>query len=557
MLHGTLTVVTKIRPSKVEALQALLKEAGQHLLKGEPHPFEHVAGLYFGRWGVLPPGPHGERLLAMGLDFSMEDGRSRKRMKEFLTRFVDSLAEHRLEPGPRMFEAIYRQCEGYPAKGLRKPVRVREFLQASSVPYTARHVDFAYRVETAQGMHKLLRLSAQAERYLDTSSQRLERLARGHQDFPEQVHQELRTRLQALHSIRADPEWRRRWDHARLTAARATLLYPALRYLVAFPTVGLFTGLGWAEKKLRGALRRLSLGAANEPVPAPARYQREPQGPVQNPMIHVATLEPGWGRQLALWVTLRSVNLRLSRYVVGLNHIRSIHCARWVMLKTPRRGGGALFRPKTCQLLFFTNYDGSWESYIDSFIDDPEIRAFLISIWEGTLDFPLRTRGRPFIEPFKAWIHQNQVHTPVWYSAHLHGAQGRVEPSITDIHHTLRLRGLIAQDSGLSPEAAETMRSFLSQGVFSPEPPLMRLRELLTYVLMRRAPRQQSRRPTQWRNPDETRALIDTRAPPATSPGRHPGARASWVQGHGRRVLPAVEDRGALPSQDVAAADSA
>jgi hypothetical protein len=576
MLHGTLTVVTKIRPSRVEALESLLKEIDQRIRQGEPHPFERVDGLYFGRWGLLSPGADGVRLLALGLDFSAEDGRYRKRLNEFIARFVDTLAERRREPGSQLFDAIYRSCVGYPSKGLRKPTRVREFLQASSVPYTARHVDFAYRVETAEGMHRLLALSEEVERYLNTSRRRLEGLARDGAHWIERVHQDLQERLQAIRAIRTDPEWRRRWDHARRSAARTTLIYQAFRYLVAFPTVGLFTGLGWVEQRVRSGLQRLGSGAAcaTSQRVAGLRYQREPQGPVQNPMIHVATLKPGWSNKLALWMTLRSVNLRLKRYVVGLNHIRSIHCARWVLMKTPRGSRGALFRPKTHRLLFFSNYDGSWESYIDSFIDDPEIRNFLVEIWKDTEDFPQRKSTGPFLEPFKAWIHQKQVHTRVWYSAHFHGPEGRVEPSITDLHHTLRLRGLLAQGDVSAPDAEQALHSFLSRGVFAPESPLMSTREWLGYILTRRAPRELGRRLIQWRRDHvATRSITSTGAPTspqaaaalpaeaaaargAAAPGRHPGARAAWLQGHGRSLLPTAEDRGARQGQEVAAGDT-
>ncbi|WP_224241397.1 hypothetical protein [Hyalangium gracile] len=576
MLHGTLTIVKRIRPSRVAALESLLGQVDQRIRQGQAHPFEGVDGLYFGRWGILAPGPDGERLLVMGLDFSAEDGRYRRRLDEFLTRFVDTLAERRGEPGARAFEAIYRSCEGYPAKGLRKPTRVREFLRAGSVDYTARHVDFSYRVEPPEGMRRLLALGEEIERYLNASSRRLEGLARSEARWIDRVHQELNDRLESLQELRQDPEWRRRWARARFSAARATLLYPPFRYLVAMPAVGLFTALGWVEKRLRGVLRRQSPEAARvvgRHGAALPRYEREPQGQVQNPMIHVATLVPGLGSRLALWMTLRSVNLRLARYVVGLNHIRAIHCARWVLLKSRRPGRGSLLRPRTRRLLFFSNYDGSWESYIDSFIDDSEVRNFLVNIWKDTEDFPLRARGRPFLEPFKGWIHQKQVRTRVWYSTHLHGPGGRMEPAITDLHHLLQLRGLLARGDVSAPDAQEALRSFLCRGVFSPKPHMMRAREWLSYILTRRAPREPGRRLTQWRKPNVAiRALPRTDAParpaaaaalPAqaatarsrSAPGRHPGDPAPWVQDPGRGVLPAVEDRGSRPGPELAATE--
>ncbi|KFE69682.1 hypothetical protein [Hyalangium minutum] len=563
MLHGTLTIVTKIRPSKVKALEALLGELNARIREGEAHPFEGVEGLSFARWGILEPGPDGERLLVFGADFSAEDGRYRKRSREFLERLVVGLCAHRKESGPRAFDAIYRCCAGYPAKGLRKPNRVFEFLKTHSVPYTARQVDFAYRVETAEGMRQLLSLSDAVEHHLNTHRHPLESLARDEELGVERVHQEIQQHLRPLQPVLSDSEWRRRWDLARSRAAWATLLYPAVRYAVALPLVGLCSAIAAVEKKARGLFHRrapIEPRQALHPLRVLRNYPREPQGPVQNPMIHVATLEPGLVARAALWMTLRSVNLRLLRYVVGLNHIRAIHCARWVLLTNRRSGRGSLLRPRTHRLLFFSNYDGSWESYIDSFVDDPEVREFLVRIWSGTQDFPQRQSSRPFVEPFKAWIQQQQVPTRVWYSAHLHGPAGRVEPSIPDLHHLLQLRRLLARGDVSSAEAKQALGSFLSRGVFDPEPHLMRAREWLSYILKRRdhvADRQFTKpgaptRPT-------AAAAIPAKAPTPRSPapgGRHPRARGPWVQGHGRSVLPAAEDRGSPPGEELAAPDA-
>jgi hypothetical protein len=565
MLHGTLTLVTKIRPSKVAALEALLSEVNARIRQGEAHPFQGVEGLYFARWGILEPGPQGERLLVFGADFSAEDGRYQKRLREFLKQLVVDLCARRREAGPRAFDAIYRSCVGYPAKGLCKPNRVFDFLWAHSVPYTARQVDFAYRVETAEGMRRLLSLSEAVESHLNTQRPRLEGLARDGTQGLERVHGDLQQHLRPLQPVLSDPEWQRHWDKARRDAARATLLYLPLRFLVSIPLVSVSSAVAAVEKKVRSLLRRRA-STEVRPRALPSRAvgprPREPLGPVQNPMIHVATLEPGIGARVALWLTLRSVNVRLLRYVVGLNHIRAIHCARWVLLKSRSAGRGSLLRPRTRRLLFFSNYDGSWESYIDSFVDDSEVREFLVRIWSGTQDFPQHGGKRPFVEPFKAWIQQKQVPTRVWYSAHLHGPAGRVEPSISDLHHTLHLRRLMARGDVSSPEAARALGCFLSRGVFAPEPHVMRPREWLSYILkLRRNHVAQTREFTSPPAPARPAAAapLPPEAPPPRSPtpaGRHPGARSPWVQVHGRRMLPAAEDRGSHPGEEVAARDA-
>jgi hypothetical protein len=72
------------------------------------------------------------------------------------------------------------------------------------------------------------------------------------------------------------------------------------------------------------------------------------------------------------------------------------------------------------RLLFFSNYDGSWESYLGDFIDKASLG--LSAVWSNTEGFP-RTRwlikeGSRDEERFKRWTRDHQLPTPIWYSAY-------------------------------------------------------------------------------------------------------------------------------------------
>ena len=56
-----------------------------------------------------------------------------------------------------------------------------------------------------------------------------------------------------------------------------------------------------------------------------------------------------------------------------LGGIRTIHFARWVALPDGR-------------LLFFSNYDGSWEAYLGEFVDKASMG--LTMIWSNTIWYP-------------------------------------------------------------------------------------------------------------------------------------------------------------------------
>jgi hypothetical protein len=90
-----------------------------------------------------------------------------------------------------------------------------------------------------------------------------------------------------------------------------------------------------------------------------------------------------------------------------LGGIQTIHFARWVALPDRR-------------LLFFSNYDGSWEAYLGEFVDKAAMG--LTMIWTNTIWYPktrlLLFRGAKDEETFKAWTRANQVPTQVWYSAY-------------------------------------------------------------------------------------------------------------------------------------------
>ncbi|TIL69017.1 MAG: cytochrome, partial [Mesorhizobium sp.] len=130
----------------------------------------------------------------------------------------------------------------------------------------------------------------------------------------------------------------------------------------------------------------------------------------QNHMTAISTMKVG---------TLRRLALRLSFYLISitarkvfrpgfLGTINTIHFARWVLL------------PGTNRLMFFSNYGGSWESYLEDFI--AKAASGLTGVWSNTEGYP-RTRwlfldGARDGDRFKRWARRQQVPTLFWYSAY-------------------------------------------------------------------------------------------------------------------------------------------
>jgi hypothetical protein len=135
----------------------------------------------------------------------------------------------------------------------------------------------------------------------------------------------------------------------------------------------------------------------------------------QNQLTHVVDIKPGWFRLFTVWAVLGVIDLLARAYFVNgaLGGITSIHFARWVIVRDRRR-----VRTRRHRLLFFSNYDGSWESYLGEFID--RASSGLTAVWSNTVDFP-RSRfllgdGARDEEAFKQWTRDHQLATQVWWS---------------------------------------------------------------------------------------------------------------------------------------------
>ncbi len=150
----------------------------------------------------------------------------------------------------------------------------------------------------------------------------------------------------------------------------------------------------------------------------------------QNGLTHLVPIKPGAFRSATLKFALRIAQEMGERggRVGRLGELDTIHFARWVILDDGR-------------LLFFSNYDGSWEAYLGDFID--RAWAGLTMIWSNTLHFPT-TFGLFFLgardeERFKRWTRAYQFPTQIWYSAY-------PSLSVGEVLGNAEIREILAQE---------------------------------------------------------------------------------------------------------------
>jgi hypothetical protein len=141
----------------------------------------------------------------------------------------------------------------------------------------------------------------------------------------------------------------------------------------------------------------------------------------------------------------------------GLLGLSIIHFARWVIIRRdqwPELGQG---RPRMQDdyMLFVSNFNGTWDQYIDAFSDG--IPNGLDLFWYSSTKYP---HSIP-VTPFKDYIRKNQVDTDYYYNATPGSAQ-------RDIKAALRvysaLTDLADRHASLTPEqfAVEYRKTLVS-----------------------------------------------------------------------------------------------
>jgi hypothetical protein len=121
----------------------------------------------------------------------------------------------------------------------------------------------------------------------------------------------------------------------------------------------------------------------------------------------------------------------------GLVDLSFIHFARWVIV--PRRAFPRLSERQEKDdlrydyLLFFSNFNGTWNQYIDAF--SAVLSRGLNGIWRWSEKFP----GSVPVTPFKNYIARGQIDTGYYYTAYPHAttndvkAAHRVQAALEDL----------------------------------------------------------------------------------------------------------------------------
>ncbi len=315
-------------------------------------------------------------------------------------------------------DTLFGGCTGYPRSADAETRRA--WLTSHVVRPGAFHIGATGR--SVDRIRKEARLRQAIEGFLDAQDQ----AGRLGGASPESVRAEIQAFVEAdpvLAWAQAPPgERQSKWEH-RMYLARAALV--GVVALVALPLL---------LPLLLVAVPILLVKERIDPVQtqaAPAAYVDEVQegedkiGVAQNHLSSVIPVKPGILRASLLPVVLYVLNLvaRIDATHGNLGGIPSIHFAHWSLIDGGRH------------LVFVSNYDGSWESYLGDFID--KAAKGLTAVWSNTEKFPRTTllafKGATDGPRFRQWARASQCRTDAWYDAYPSASM-----SIIDTNSTIR-----------------------------------------------------------------------------------------------------------------------
>ena len=391
MKHTLLTIITEIVPSKRPQLDQLLEQIRGDLLTNTLINFPSISLLHFASF-VISNNKLSPQLLIFENNF---DGESSSYLDELLT--VAGKGLHQ----------IYRCCSAYPVNG--STAELRQFLKANIVKPNAYHIgNVGRKAKIIKGNQELREL---LQNYLD----KLPIVIKPDNVASIQLRQEMQAFVKAHanaaiyeqlppHQSFSEKFFPRFWQFLLIAIILALIIwhfpYTLLIMLVFIIAVA-------------GILR---LKEESDPVIIPPPSVSDIEVLIktenrftQNHLANITNIKPGMFRLILLKVVLFGANLLARTSTKGkLSGIPSIHFAHWSIIN------------HNTQLLFLSNFDGSWSSYLDDFID--KAAKGLTGIWSNTQGFPytkflVRDGARDEIQ-FKAYARNHQVASLVWYSAY-------------------------------------------------------------------------------------------------------------------------------------------
>jgi hypothetical protein len=375
MEQKPITVVTEVLADRLQELTAYLEPIGSNLKNNKTIQFATLKRLHYCCLIVIedeePPSGVAKAPPVLVFEANI-DGTP----KEFL---IDLIQQY-----PDFIHKVYSCCAGYSKDG-KTPLNdeLLAFLLANDRGANAFYI--GYPGQSREILEYQVSLRATIETFIDANRPKLIKLS------PDEIKKSI-----VEHLEKNIPDYKTKKPNSPSTLTKfGQKMAPYLNRvilgaLVAVLTIvfmltgeiGLYFVLGMIGLFLAVLLLKESTDKQDNRLQwVDSVYKNKLQG-VENrqPQNHLSSIiyvKPGKFRLMTLTAVLFFINLIAKIFATegNLSGIVTIHFARWVIL--PGKQPNARTR-----LLFFSNYDGSWENYLGEFIDHAAVG--LTAVWSNT-----------------------------------------------------------------------------------------------------------------------------------------------------------------------------
>ncbi|MBC7872755.1 MAG: hypothetical protein H7Y01_02095 [Ferruginibacter sp.] len=385
--QNPLTLLTPVKTDQLSLLNSRLEIIKKELQAGTDEEFKKLSTVHYARWVILSEESFRDKTaipVPVRLIFTSNyDGAEENHLDEIVTVFT------------KYMDHVYECCEGYPELSVRTPETRKQYLKQWGVKTAA-----FYPGAPGRSLKQVLQEDALRDHVWEFINKN-----KWNGDSAVQIHK----------AIQQEIDSKTEFDWSRQKARIPTLNWLGIAMMGLIMLILLPVLLIWMlivhffyerrEKTGETTLSQLKDKHVN-------RLEEDEDLCNQNQFTQAVVMKPGMVRLITFQaMMLLARGLVKNIFVKGeLMGIPTIHFARWVLID------------KNKHVLFFSNFDGSWQQYLGDFID--KSGWGLTGIFSNTVNFPktnfLLTGGAYDEEHFLAWSRGTQLPTQVWYSAYPH-----------------------------------------------------------------------------------------------------------------------------------------
>ncbi|MGA6973732.1 MAG: hypothetical protein WBY93_19040 [Candidatus Binatus sp.] len=385
MAQSTFTIVTRINPNDLDALDRLLSGIGHDVEKNQYLRFAEIAALHMAGIVIAAQDPRFPPILIFESNF---DGTADE--------YLHALIDH----GRAGIDAIYSKCEGYPSENARTNASVMAHLREHSLPAAAFFVGLPG--QTVASIRNAIAVREEINRFLDAEVDK--NSIQGLSAF------EIRDRIVAHleHDSPVKPEIpQATFSSYRRVAQRNTIIACLVGLIVGVILSPLLIAWILAVRYLE--VREQKMAPQPDPPVDERTYAMEDLF-TQNHLATIGVVKDNPVRRFTIRTAVAAVGIMFQRLLLrgGFGGVFTLHFAHVVWLDEGRR------------ILLLTGYDGSALEYLGNFTDSAGF--YLNGAYGNVNNYPacrwLIGRGAASANGFANWGRQHMQYTPVFYSAY-------------------------------------------------------------------------------------------------------------------------------------------